>query len=217
MSNKPILIKNSTVWFSLLAALAALYLFALLYTYDSKLGHLPASLNVAHWGAFGDFIGGSFNPVAGLITIVLLVITLSQNARALQLTRDELIETRKQIELGVRTQEKNETLLQQQLSYTSQEKDLNTCLAILNHLGHKTSYREKQVAELRRSNGALADRDFAWSETDRARLENLLMEAQRFQMEASQIEEILYAYGDAAKLRLWETWADSEGIDTQRN
>lgn len=48
------------------------------------------STDQADWGAFGDFIGGIVNPVAGLVTIVLLVLTLRSQ-------QDELEEQRRQL------------------------------------------------------------------------------------------------------------------------
>lgn len=51
---------------------------------------LELSSKQAVWGEFGDFIGGSLNPVIGLITISLLVLTLRSQ-------QTELSEQRKQI------------------------------------------------------------------------------------------------------------------------
>ncbi|MCS3504469.1 putative phage abortive infection protein [Achromobacter sp. JUb104] len=48
------------------------------------------STDQADWGAFGDFMGGIVNPVAGLVTIVLLVLTLRSQ-------QDELEEQRRQL------------------------------------------------------------------------------------------------------------------------
>ncbi|MFY3196785.1 putative phage abortive infection protein [Achromobacter xylosoxidans] len=48
------------------------------------------SSETGDWGTFGDFLGGIVNPVAGLVTIVLLVLTLRSQ-------QDELEEQRSQI------------------------------------------------------------------------------------------------------------------------
>lgn len=50
----------------------------------------PISSETADWGTFGDFLGGIVNPVAGLVTIVLLILTLRSQ-------QDELEEQRKQL------------------------------------------------------------------------------------------------------------------------
>lgn len=48
------------------------------------------STETGDWGTFGDFLGGIVNPIAGLVTIVLLVLTLRSQ-------QDELEEQRRQL------------------------------------------------------------------------------------------------------------------------
>jgi uncharacterized membrane protein len=50
----------------------------------------PISSETGDWGTFGDFLGGIVNPVTGLVTIVLLVLTLRSQ-------QDELEEQRRQL------------------------------------------------------------------------------------------------------------------------
>lgn len=74
------------------------------------------------WGEFGDFVGGTINPFIGLVTVVLLVhsirLTISalkQNEEALNISKDELIETRRAVEHATAAQEKMEASLRAQL------------------------------------------------------------------------------------------------------
>jgi len=74
------------------------------------------------WGEFGDFIGGTINPFIGLLTVILLVQSiklttdaLKQNEEALQVSKDELIETRRAVEQATVAQEKMEHSLRDQL------------------------------------------------------------------------------------------------------
>lgn len=42
------------------------------------------------WGQFGDFVGGTVNPIVGIITIFLVVLTLRETRREAHATRQEL-------------------------------------------------------------------------------------------------------------------------------
>ncbi|OAE52867.1 hypothetical protein A7J71_18025 [Achromobacter insolitus] len=73
----------ATITLPFLAAVAAFSVYR--YHFDG-----PFSTATSTWGEFGDFIGGVVNPVAGLVTIILLVLTLRSQ-------QDELEEQRTQI------------------------------------------------------------------------------------------------------------------------
>lgn len=45
------------------------------------------------WGSFGDFIGGSLNPILSFMGLIALLFTIFQQNRELELTRDELKRT----------------------------------------------------------------------------------------------------------------------------
>ncbi|NHB57664.1 hypothetical protein G9F32_06400 [Acinetobacter sp. 194] len=48
----------------------------------------------AIWGAFGDYVGGSLNPIIGLISVFLLFVTWRTTVQTLQQTQQELKESR---------------------------------------------------------------------------------------------------------------------------
>lgn len=56
-------------------------------------------------GTLGDFIGGLLNPIVGLASIGLLAVTLMQNQRALKISADELVETRKELKRQAKASE----------------------------------------------------------------------------------------------------------------
>jgi hypothetical protein len=62
---------------------------ALLLVYVWRFGSEGLSSDQGHWGAFGDFIGGTLNPFFGLLSVVLLALTLREQRRI-------LIETKRQ-------------------------------------------------------------------------------------------------------------------------
>lgn len=55
-----------------------------LYFYTDNTASSDFSGDPAHWGQFGDFVGGIANPTVGIMTIILLVATLISQIRALQ-------------------------------------------------------------------------------------------------------------------------------------
>ncbi len=54
-----------------------------IHRYIENFGSKP-SKSQEIWGQFGDFVGGIVNPVVGLVTIVLLILTLQSQRRELQ-------------------------------------------------------------------------------------------------------------------------------------
>nr|WP_283164171.1 hypothetical protein [Shewanella corallii] len=53
--------------------------------------------NQGDFGAFGDFIGGTLNPILGFITVVLLIWSLRKQAEALKVSQTELALTRQEL------------------------------------------------------------------------------------------------------------------------
>ena len=81
----------------------------------------PISPNPAAWGQFGDFIGGTANPILSFITIVMLALTLgvqnrqlSVSSRELELSRKELELTRQELQRAAHAQELSEKALKAQ-------------------------------------------------------------------------------------------------------
>lgn len=77
-------------WILFFLAWPALVAVTALSFYIVKFYERDLSTQTADWGTFGDFLGGVINPVAGLMTIVLLVLTLRSQ-------QDELEEQRSQL------------------------------------------------------------------------------------------------------------------------
>jgi len=53
------------------------------------------STDTAHWGTFGDFVGGILNPVVAFFALLLLMISIGIQREELRATRDELKEVNK--------------------------------------------------------------------------------------------------------------------------
>ena len=99
-----------------MAVIVLVFSIYLLFFWGHKFSSDPAA-----WGQFGDFIGGTANPILSFITLVLLAFTLGlQNrqlnisSRELELSRKELELTRQELQRSAHAQELSEKALKAQ-------------------------------------------------------------------------------------------------------
>ena len=97
------------------AAVAFVVLFFGLYSFKF---HGELSSDFEKWGAFGDFIGGTLNPILSFLALLALLLTIAlQNkqlkisAEELKISREELQKTREELK---RTAEAQEELVKAQ-------------------------------------------------------------------------------------------------------
>ncbi|MDD3467969.1 MAG: hypothetical protein PHE67_12545 [Campylobacterales bacterium] len=71
------------------------------------------------WGQFGDYLGGTLNPVFGFLSLIILLYVLRQNERALKMPKKELKLTRKELKNSATAlAEQSETLKIQRFEQT---------------------------------------------------------------------------------------------------
>ncbi|MBO2644706.1 hypothetical protein AYI74_10000 [Shewanella algae] len=80
--------------------------------------------NKEDFGAFGDYIGGTLNPILGFITVVLLIWSLRTQQKELALTRQELADTKRETELSRKA-------MQAQVKHLEREAKLNELMRML--------------------------------------------------------------------------------------
>lgn len=73
-----------------LAAAAFLIATVAFATYLYKFGRLGFSSDQSQWGEFGDFLGGVINPVVGIVTVFLLLITVILQRKELRNSIEEM-------------------------------------------------------------------------------------------------------------------------------
>ncbi|MBO2594440.1 hypothetical protein [Shewanella algae] len=88
--------------------------------------------NKGDFGAFGDYIGGTLNPILGFITVVLLIWSLRTQQKELALTRQELADTKRETELSRKA-------MQAQVKHLEREAKLNELMRMLD--GVRSDYR----------------------------------------------------------------------------
>lgn len=125
-------------YLSLILGIAFAVTCAIGYIVYRKFGELlPSVATREQWGATGDFFGGILNPAFSLITVFLLLITLVQNQKALESSRDELALSRKEM------QDSNKALSAQAITLEKQRFE-DTFFALLEQLNRAL---EKITAE----------------------------------------------------------------------
>ena len=82
--NKP----NRLLWILGIAAVAAFLI--ILGLYISYFKNLSITNDSATWGTFGDYLGGTLNPIISFLALIGLLYTIHQQAQEMQATREEL-------------------------------------------------------------------------------------------------------------------------------
>ena len=80
----------------------------------------PGQSLQATMGQFGDFMGGSVNPILGFLSLIALLLTVALQARQLELTRQELQEARAD-QAAARVQAETLAKLQRETAMATQE------------------------------------------------------------------------------------------------
>ena len=88
--NKP----NRLLWILGIAAVAAFLIVLGLYITYFK--NLSITNDSATWGTFGDYLGGTLNPIISFLALIGLLYTIHQQAQEMQATRNELERTAEQ-------------------------------------------------------------------------------------------------------------------------
>ena len=126
-----------------LASVLAIYAFTF---WRSRLSSDPAA-----WGQFGDFIGGTSNPILSFLTIAMLAVTivlqsrqLSISSKELQLSRKELALTRSELNRSASAQELSEKALRSQAKAAEANTQLATINALMGYYASEISRFDRQ-------------------------------------------------------------------------
>ena len=127
-------------WLSWIVAFASGLLLAIYGIYFLHFSKSGISNDPAAWGQFGDFTGGTINPILGFLTLIALVLTiilqsrqLSISSRELELSRKELELTRNELTRSAEAQELSEKALRAQATAADRSARLNAINFLLAH------------------------------------------------------------------------------------
>ncbi len=107
-------------WIMTFASIAVAFVF---YKYFSEFNG-PISTTNADWGTFGDFIGGTLNPILSFLGLIALLLTIVLQSK-------ELESTRKELERAASAQEKSEKLLKEQTATQIKQQFEGTFFSLL--------------------------------------------------------------------------------------
>lgn len=125
--------KNSTKlnFLNLILGVAIVLFFGLLIIYYFNIFDLDTTKK-SDWGTFGDFIGGTLNPIFALFSLFAIIYTIKIQTEELELSREELKETKEELrESRIAQQEQSESLRLQNKA-TSLQMFENTFFQLLN-------------------------------------------------------------------------------------
>lgn len=103
------------------------------------------------WGTFGDFVGGTLNPILAFFSFVALLITLVMQSKQLELSSKELSATRKELERTAQAQEDSYGMLIVQNKTQIKQQFENTFFSIL----HQLNIIGEQVRDLKDGGNSL--------------------------------------------------------------
>lgn len=86
----------------------------------------------SNWGTFGDFIGGTLNPIFALFSLFAIIYTIKIQTKELELSREELEATRKELEGSRIAQQEQSESLKLQNEATKLQIFENTFFQLLN-------------------------------------------------------------------------------------
>ena len=101
-------------WVGWVIAFAAIVLLSVFVTYITFFGGKSISDDPEAWGQFGDFIGGTANPVLSFLTLIALALTIILQSRQLSISSRELELTRDELRRSAKAQELSEEALRAQ-------------------------------------------------------------------------------------------------------
>lgn len=137
--------KIKLILFAISSFIILLFVFGL-YFYNFAL--LGLSNNQELWGQFGDFIGGTLNPILAFLSFIALLYTIKIQTEELGLSRKELEETKEELkESRIAQQEQSESLKLQNEATKLQmfENTFYNLLSQHNNILEKLNYLDSNI------------------------------------------------------------------------
>lgn len=101
----------------------------LYFFHQHTISNLPEN-----WGTFGDYLGGTLNPILGFISFMALLYTIKLQRDSINLQNEELKATREELARSAKAQEASEQILKEQSHILKQQQFETTFFSMLTHL-----------------------------------------------------------------------------------
>lgn len=130
-------IKKTLIWI-LITLLLTVVILTVLFLAKKYYSNVYPSVFISNksgdWGAFGDFFGGILNPIFGLISVSLILVTIWQQKSALAQTTKQINLSVEEMTKSVAAQEKQAELSEKQLKELMKKSELDESIRVLNNL-----------------------------------------------------------------------------------
>lgn len=93
-----------------------------------------------NWGTFGDYIGGTLNPILSFLSLMALLGTIVLQSKELKLTRKELKQTRKELSRSAKAQKATKEILDKQSETLERQQFESTFFSLLDQHNKALEY-----------------------------------------------------------------------------
>lgn len=108
-------------WLTLIVAIASAYLVAAFFAYLMFFGGQGFSPKQEHWGQFGDFLGGTVNPLMSFLALIAIVLTIILQSKQLEISKNELVLSRQELEATRQELAQSRKAAQEQVTHLKTE------------------------------------------------------------------------------------------------
>lgn len=154
--------KIKLIFFAISSFIILFFVFGL---YFYKFALLGLSNNQELWGQFGDFIGGTLNPILAFLSFMALLYTIKIQTEELGLSRKELEETKEELKESRIAQQEQSKSLKLQNQATKLQMFENTFYNLLsqhNSILEKLNYIDKIDIKFKEILGDLSSSDLTY-------------------------------------------------------
>lgn len=100
-----------------------------------------------NWGQFGDYFGGTLNPILSFFSLIILVLNLTLQSKQLELTRQELNNSKAELEATREELKKSSAAQEQTAKSLSTQTEFAEISARLNALSSSLSILDQQIQD----------------------------------------------------------------------
>ncbi|PPK71756.1 putative phage abortive infection protein [Methylobacter tundripaludum] len=122
--------KSTNILLWIVVVIASLVVAIVFWNYFSHFNDSPFS-GKADAGQFGDYIGGTLNPILSFLSLIALLWTIGIQTKELELTRNELDLTRKELSRSASAQEDTKKILDKQSETLARQQFESTFFSLL--------------------------------------------------------------------------------------
>lgn len=124
------MLRTALLWMLAIGVVAIVEILGLYLFHFADSGFSP---DQAVWGQFGDFFGGTLNPLLSFLTFIALLFTILLQSRQLAISSKELALTRGELKKAAEAQLLSEKALKAQAKATDKSARLDTINALIKY------------------------------------------------------------------------------------